>query len=677
MFEVLNTPENKRSTLLDQDLQAFPYINGGLFAETIKTPDFNHVMRDALLKAMQLDWSKVSPAIFGSMFQGVMDEKQRRNLGAHYTSEANILKVIKPLFLDDLYDEFAKVKNRKTELTKFHDKLATLTFLDPACGCGNFLVITYRELRRLEHKVLDILYGKNTGLFELGEHGVVKCDVDQMYGIEIEDFPSLIAQTALWLTDHQMNNEYSKQTGQVYKRIPLAKHANIHHANALTLDWLEVIDPNKLNFILGNPPFVGSKMMSSPMRTALLALFPKIKGAGVLDYVTAWYVKSADFMNKNKLIKTALVSTNSITQGEQPAILWQYLYSKHMKIDFAHRTFKWSNDAGGKAAVYCIIIGFSHTSNKTEKLIFDYSDIKGDPIEANVSKINPYLVEANEVFIISRSKPICNVPVMMAGNVSYDSGYLIFTENEKAEFIQIEPLSEPWFKKLIGGKELINGGTRYCLWLKDIQPNELRKLNHVLLRVEKVKTARLSAKDVGTHKLAERSHQFRDLNNPNSYLALPKTSSENRAYLPMSMYDINYIPSDSVRIVPNATLYHFGILTSQMHMAWMRAVAGRLKSDYRYSKDIVYNNFIWPEATEQQKAEIEKLAQAILDARAQYPEASLADLYDPLTMPPGLMKAHKTLDQAVDKLYKKDGFKDDSERVTLLFSLYKNKTKGT
>jgi len=567
-----------------------------------------------------------------------------------------------------LYDEFAKVKNRKTELTKFHDKLRKLTFLDPACGCGNFLVITYRELRRLEHKVLDILYGKNTGLFELGEHGVVKCDVDQMYGIEIEEFPSLIAQTALWLTDHQMNNEYSKQTGQVYKRIPLVKHANIHHANALTLDWSEVIEPNKLNYILGNPPFVGSKMMSSSMRSELLALFPKIKGAGVLDYVTAWYIKCANFMNKNKHIKTALVSTNSITQGEQPAILWQYLYSKHMKIDFAHRTFKWSNDASGKAAVYCVIIGFSHVNNKSDKQIFEYSDIKGDPLEANVFKINPYLVEADNIFVTKRSSPISDVPKMIEGITALDkSGNLRMNETEYLEFIQKEPSAQQWIKPWITGQGFLNNEKNYCLWLVGVTPEELRSMPLVMDKVKKVKEEREQSEY--SSKFADKPWLFRETQIAKQYIIFPKTSSENRTYIPLGFIH-DAITSNTSLILPDATLYHFGVLTSQIHMAWMRVVAGRLKSDYRYSKDIVYNNFIWPEATDVQKAEIEKLAQAVLDARANYPDATLADLYDPLTMPPDLAKAHKQLNKAVDKLYRRENFTNDVERVALLFQKY-------
>ena len=672
LFDVLNTPAQNRQAYTSQELKDFPYINGGLFAEPMHAPSFGQNAWSILVdSAYKFDWTSISPAIFGSIFQNIVNPNERRKLGAHYTSEDNILKVIKPLFLDDLLAEFESIHQDNRALQDFHNKIASLKFLDPACGCGNFLVIAYRELRHLEHKVIKKLY-KDHSHVVLSD--LVKCNVNQFYGIELESWPAKIAQVAMWLTDIQMNAQISGYYHRSLSRIPLTAGATIVCANALTTDWQDVVKPNELNYILGNPPFNGSKMMTNQMRQDLQAQFGNYKGSGVLDFVCAWYAKAANYMIKNKQIQAALVSTNSITQGEQAGILWKFLINKGIKINFAHRTFKWSNEAKGGAAVYCVIIGFSYTSVKS-KIIYDYAKDKAEPIVTVVSKINPYLVEADNSFITSRSKPICDVPKMMAGNVSYDSGHLIFTDKERDDFIISEPLSKPWFKKLIGGNELINGGIRYCLWLKDIQPNELKKMAQVLVRVKKVKEARLAAKDVGTHKLADRPHQFRDLNNPSIYLAIPKTSSENRNYLPMAMFNDEYIPSDSVRIIPNANLYHFGILTSQMHMAWMRAVAGRLKSDYRYSKDIVYNNFIWPEVGDDAKAQIKQYAQAVLDARAQYPDSTLADLYDPLTMPPNLTKAYHNLDKAVDKLYKDEPFEDDTQRVVHLFKMYKQLTK--
>ena len=674
LFEVLNTPDTQRSSNLDQSLAAFEYINGGLFKEQIRIPDFNHRMRDALLGAMQLDWSQVSPAIFGSMFQGVMDEKQRRNLGAHYTSEKNILRVIKPLFLDELYDEFASIGSNGTKLRAFHDKLANLAFLDPACGCGNFLVITYRELRLLEHKVLEKLYGKKQGMFDIGSTGLIKLNVDQMYGIEIEEFPSLIAQTALWLTDHQMNLEFSHASGRAFKRIPLTTSPTIVHANALTTPWESVIAPKKLNYILGNPPFIGSKLMNEAQRRDLLQFFDQKSGAGVLDFVSAWYAKAVRFyMNRNKQIQAALVSTNSITQGEQVGKLWDDILEQSVVINFAHRTFKWSNDAKGNAAVYCVIIGFSFTPAKVRRL-FEYPDIKGEPVEVKAKNINPYLMDAPNVFVESRNNPICDVPKMQFGNMPLDGGNLLLSDDEKASLIDLEPKASQFIVPFIGAKEFLQNKSKWCIWLKNVEPERVRALPEVYSRVAKVKAFRLASRAPSTQLHASRPAEFRDTANPPSYILITRVTSENRAYIPIGLFGKNEIAGDTCMIIPNAELYDFGILTSQIHMAWMRAVAGRLKSDYRYSKDIVYNNFIWPEATDAQKAEIEQLAQSVLEARAKYPEATLADLYDAVTMPPDLTRAHKTLDKAVDKLYRKEPFQNDSERVALLFRLYQQKT---
>lgn len=678
LFELLNTPEQNRSSALDTDLTVFPYINGGLFAENIRTPDFTYAMRDALLKAMELDWSQVSPAIFGSMFQGVMDAKQRRNLGAHYTSEQNILKVIKPLFLDDLYDEFAKVKNRKIDLTKFHDKLASLTFLDPACGCGNFLVITYRELRRLEHKVVQVLAKDKQTIdaFATAGEGVssLRVNVDQMFGIEIEEFPSLIAQTALWLTDHQMNNEYSKLSGSTFKRIPLVTSPTIVYANALTTDWANVIEPSKLTYILGNPPFIGHQWRSPEQAALMTAIWGTDGAYRRLDFATCWFKKATDMMIVNPRIQTALVATNSISQGEQVAPLWKTLFEKGVYINFAHRTFQWTNDASGNAAVHCVIIGFS-LINRPQKRIFDYHDTKAEAVEVYAQNINGYLADATSVFISSRQSVPAGLPELVKGSQPTDGGHLLLNEQERADLLHNEPTAKNYIRQYMGGSELINNTKRYCLWLKDATPSDIKTMPLVLQRLELVKLARQASPTASVREYANYPSLFTQDRQPNTdYLAIPEVSSERRSYIPIGYLNKNIIASNKLQIIREPNKYLFGLLTSEIHMAWMRTVGGRLKSDYSYSPSVYYNFPFPPSVSDTQKAEVEKLAQAILDARAQYPEASLADLYDPLTMPPDLAKAHKTLDNAVDKLYKKDGFKDDPERVTHLFTLYQQKT---
>ena len=679
IFQILNTPTSKRQkNLLDEALASLPYVNGELFSEPINAPSFNSVMRRDLIKAMELDWSSVSPAIFGSMFQGVMDEEQRRNLGAHYTSEANILKVIKPLFLDNLYAEFrlatqaGKLKKFK-ELGKLQNKIASLKFLDPACGCGNFLVITYRELRRLEHKIVEILFKQadQVVMFVGPDVSPLKVNVDQMYGIEIEEFPSLVAQTALWLTDHQMNMEYSSFAAHAFQRIPLVTSATIVHANALTKDWSEIVDAGKLNYILGNPPFAGSKMMTPAMRNELLEQFSNIKGAGVLDYVSAWYAKATATMRRNRNIKTALVSTNSIVQGEQVPVLWPYLFKQEVSIDFAHQTFRWNNDAKGNAAVYCVIVGFS-LGDHGQKRIYEYEDIKAEPVEINASNINAYLIDAPNIFIERRGKPSSQIPPMQFGNMPLDGGHLILTVESKNELIAKEPQAKKYIKNLIGAKELLQGSSRWCLWLLEVTPSELRQMPEVLKRVEKVRQFRLASTAPSTREHAIRPAEFRDTANPESYIVIPRVSSERREYVPMGFFGKNEIVGDTCQLVPDATLYHFGVLTSRIHMAWMRVVAGRLKSDYRYSKDIVYNNFVWPDVSNHQKDQITGLAQAVLDARAKYPEATLADLYDPTTMPSSLRRAHNTLDRTVDELYGLQPSILDAERVAHLFELYQD-----
>ena len=676
LFQALNTPAERRSTNLDQSLATFEYINGGLFAESMAIPDFNHRMRDALLKAMALDWSLVSPAIFGSMFQGVMDESERRNLGAHYTSEENILKVIKPLFLDDLYDEFATCR-RSSSLRDFHTKLTQLTFLDPACGCGNFLVITYRELRRLEHKVLEALYGKHRGMFDLDPSagGLIEVNVDQMYGIEIEEFPALIAQTALWLTDHQMNMEFSSESGKAFKRIPLQASATIVHGNALTLPWEDIITPEKLHFILGNPPFIGHQWRTETQVKNMHEVWGTSGAYNRLDFVTCWYKKAAEFMRKNPRIQTALVATNSISQGEQVSPLWKTLHGMGMHINFAHRTFQWSNDAKGVAAVHCVIEGFSPTS-KPRKRLFSYPDSIGEPIEAQAKNINGYLVDAQNVFIQSRANPPEGVPEIIKGSQPTDGGHLLFDEHEMQEFVRSEPGSKKFFRRYMGGAEFINNRRRYCLWLKYATPTELRAMPLVQERLEAVRAIRSASPTPSVREFSAYPSLFTQDRQPKTdYLVIPEVSSERREYVPIGYIAADVIASNKLQIIREPNKCLFGLLTSKMHMAWMKTVAGRLESRYSYSPSVLYS-FVWPEVDEVKRTEVERLSQVVLDARAHFPEASLADLYDPLTMPPVLAKAHHALDRYVDRLYSPTGFPDDPARASHLFTLYQEKSNG-
>jgi len=718
LFQVLNTPSEKRFKNLDIQLDKFPYVNGKLFEETLPIASFDSKMRNALLECCFLDWSKISPAIFGSMFQSVMNPKERRNLGAHYTSEKNILKVIRPLFLDELWDELDSIKSNKSKLIEFHEKISTLKFLDPACGCGNFLIITYRELRLLELEILKRL--DKTGQGVLNVKDLIKLDVDMMYGIEYEEFPARIAEVAMWLIDHQMNMLVSQEFGQYFVRLPLSKSATIVHGDALAIEWQTLLNPSneiniqakhanifiakepeleyksvniqadsysiqqgtiptppntiKFDYILGNPPFIGSKLMTEYQRQSVVRVFDNIQGAGVLDYVTAWYCKAAQYI-QNTNIKVAFVSTNSIVQGEQVAILWQYLLQRFsIKIHFAHRTFKWGNEAKGNAAVYCVIIGFG-TQEVSKKYIFDYEDIKGDPEVNQAKNINPYLVDAKNVIITRKSNPICDVPKMSFGNMPLDGGHLLLSDEEKVELVQQEPKSEKFIKPLISAFEFLNSQKRWCLWLVDAEPNELKKMPKVLKRIESVKKFRLDSVAPSTQKFAQFPSLFRDKNNPESFIIVPRVSSENRGYIPMGFFGKNEIASDTCMIIPNGTLFHFGVLTSKMHMAWVKYVCGRLKSDFRYSKDIVYNNYPWPQnPTDKQIQAIEKAAQKVLDVRLQFPNSSLADLYDPLSMPPALVQAHNELDKAVDLAYRPQPFTSEANRMEYLFDLYEQYT---
>ena len=674
LFQVLDIQEDKRLKMLDEQLAAFPYVNGNLFAERLPTAAFDRAMRDLLLECCALDWSRISPAIFGALFQSVMDQKLRRNLGAHYTTEKNILKLIGPLFLDALREEFTQLRSQKKKLIEFHRRLAGLKFLDPACGCGNFLVIAYRELRLLELDVLRALRRDDTQRV-LDVKSEIQCDVDQFYGIEIEEFPAQIAQTALWLMDHQMNMLVSEEFGQYFRRLPLKKSATIAHDNALQLDWRKTVSPKELNYILGNPPFVGAKYMNDGQRADMAAVFSDVQSYGLLDFVAAWYRKAADYMVDNTAIKTAFVSTNSITQGEQVGILWMDLLRRGVKIHFAHRTFSWSSEARGKAAVHCVIIGFA-LHDAVDKRLFDYEALQSEAHEIRVKNINPYLVDAPNVVIPRRSSPLCTVQKIGIGNKPIDGGYYLFTPEEKAEFLQIEPVARLYFRRWFGSEEFINNIERWCLWLGDCSPDVLRQMPEAMKRVEEVRKSRLASKSIPTRKLADTPTRFHVENMPNSnFLVIPEVSSERRIYIPLGFMTPETLCSNKLRIFPEATLYHFGIMQSAMHMAWTRYVTGRMKSDYQYSISIVYNNFPWPQAPASKQGEdIEAAAQAVLDTRAQHLGASLADLYDPRTMPPNLVKAHRKLDAVVDASYSKKKFLGDSDRVAFLFGMYQQLT---
>jgi hypothetical protein len=687
LFEILNTPEDNRQKAHQDNFSAFRYINGKLFEERISTPAFDAAAREALLDAAALDWSAISPAIFGAMFQDVMNGQERRDLGAHYTSEENILKLIKPLFLDDLWAQFNRVKNQRNKLFEFHKSLRLLTFFDPACGCGNFLVITYRELRKLEAEILRTAYADGQQMLDV--HQFTTVDVDQFYGIEIEEFPAQIAQVALWLTDHQINRALSDEFGKYFDRLPLKSTPHILNANALRTEWNDVLPAERCSYLLGNPPFVGYSYQGAEQKVDMALVMHGIEGAGVLDFVAAWYVKAARYMQETG-VRAAFVSTNSISQGEQISILWAWMHAQGIKIHFAHRTFKWSNEASGKAAVHCVIIGFG-LDEIADKTIFIYEDIAGVPTPIPVSNINPYLVDAPTVFLSKRSQPICTVPLIQRGSDPTDGGHLLLSDEERTELLSHEADAAPWIKRFVMGNEFINNVPRWCLWLEGISPKDLRSLAQVSKRVAAVKTFRQASKRAKTLQMADFPISFSEPRQPTTgYLAIPKVSSERRHYIPMAFLPAEVIAGDKLFTMAGADLFHFGILTSSMHMAWTRTTCGRLKSDYSYSNTIVYNNFPWPvellfneqkvpsPPASQAKYAIESGAKAVLDARAQFPESSLADLYDPLAMPPALLKAHQKLDAAVDKAYELSGgkksYKTDAERVAFLFELYQRLT---
>jgi hypothetical protein len=689
LFQTLNKDVSQRQTTLDAQLAEFPYVNGKLFAESISLAAFDAKMRALLLDASALNWSLISPAIFGAMFQSVMDAKARRNLGAHYTSEKNILKLIGPLFLDDLKAELQRIGNSDGRLRAFHAKLADLRFLDPACGCGNFLVIAYRELRLLELEVLRRLHPEGESSRALWVSEEVQVDVDQFYGIELEEFPAQIAQVALWLMDHQMNMLVSEAFGNYFARLPLKKSPTIVNDNALRVDWSAVVPRERLSYILGNPPFVGAKLMTGQQRADLLAVAANLKNAGLLDLVSGWYLKATDYVG-DAPIRCAFVSTNSITQGEQVSVLWGDMLRRRFHIFFAHRTFRWNSEARRAAAVHCVIVGFA-TANIVPKHLFDYADVRGEPHELPASNINPYLVDAADVLLPNRSKPICDVPEIGIGNKPIDGGYFLLTPAERTALLELEPKAASYLKRWYGVAEFLYSIERHCLWLAHISPPELRTMPAVMQIVDRVRRFRLgeiaakSGREAkagqSSRALADTPTKFHVTNVPTGrYLLIPRHSSETRKYIPMGFMSPADLSGDANLISANATLYHFGVVQSAMHMAWVRNVCGRIKSDFRYSKDIVYNNFPWPQLSEDKaRAAIEAAAQGVLDARAQFPDATLADLYDPLTMPPALVKAHQALDRAVDAAYaaaeRAEGRKppkltSDAERVAFLFERY-------
>lgn len=652
LFDVLNTPLDQRSRYLKDDLKAFPYTNGGLFEEKIEIPQFTEELKQTLLKnaSLDFDWSEISPTIFGAMFESTLNPNTRRSGGMHYTSIANIHKVIDPLFLDDLRHELDTIleepveRQRQKKLEAYQDKLASLTFLDPACGSGNFLTEAYLSLRRLENEVINARY-YGQGFLSLDYDHLIKVSIQQFYGIEINDFAVAVATTALWISEAQMLAETEKIIGRDLSFLPLKSYTNIAEGNALRMDWQSLV-PANLNYIMGNPPFVGARMMSSEQKQDVLDIFgEKWKNVGNLDYVCCWYKKAAELMKDKPQARAALVSTNSICQGEQVANLWQPLMADGLQINFTHRTFRWDSEATLKAHVHCVIVGFSYFDNK-ERIIYD----NDKAIKA--SHINAYLTDAPNVFAESRVRPLCDVPRIGIGNKPIDGGNYLFTKEEMEAFIQTEPKSAQYFHPWYGSVEFLHQSPRYCLWLGDCSPSELRQMPHCMKRIEAVRDVRLASTSEGTRKLAERPTRFHVENMPETtYILVPRHSSENRRYVPMGFLSPDILTSDAVQIIPDATLYHFGILESNVHMAWMRAVCGRLKSDYRYSKDVVFNNFPWPNPTDEQKAKIEETAQAILDARALYPDSSLADLYDELTMPSELRTAHQNNDRAVMRAY--------------------------
>ena len=682
LFLVLDTPEDKRDSLdpyMDNELRSFPYVNGGLFSDTnIEIPIFTQETVDLLLsKASEtFDWSQISPTIFGSVFESTLNPETRRSGGMHYTSIENIHKVIDPLFLNDLYEQLAEIKRIKVsralkeKAEQFRDKISKLIFLDPACGSGNFLTETYISLRRLEN---EVLYLETNGQVFLGIDDIIKVSINQFYGIEINDFAVTVAKTALWIAEAQMMRETEEIIHSQLDFLPLKSYANIVEGNALRLDWGSVVSKDKLSYIIGNPPFVGYSLQSKSQKDDIISLYVDEQGkpyklSGKIDYVAGWYFKAASFIYRTNIL-AAFVSTNSITQGEQVAGVWKPLFERFgIHLIFAHQTFRWDSEASLMARVHCVIIGFSSTIDKKPGILYTSDRFH------RANNINAYLIDGPDVFLESLKKPICEVPKMLSGGKPVDGGYLIFTDEEKKAFLKKEPKAELLFRPFMGSDDFINGHGRWCLWLNDVSPKDLRSMPLVLERVESVRKFRLSSSKAATREYANSPARFMEIKQPNNdYLMIPATSSEKRRYIPIGYLSKDVVASNAASFVPDATLYHFGVLTSNVHMAWTRAVCGRLEQRYRYSINIVYNNFPWPTPSNVQKAAIEQTAQCILDARALYPESSLADLYDELTMPPELRKAHQLNDKAVMEAY---GFwghiKTESECVAELMKMYQS-----
>lgn len=678
LFKVLDTPVSERDEYLEEDLAQFPYVNGGLFSdETIEIPPLTEEIKELLLtKASEdFDWSDISPTIFGAVFESTLNPETRRSGGMHYTSISNIHKVIDPLFLDELQTEFheiLKIQVQKTKvkrLDEFQNKLASLTFLDPACGSGNFLTETYLSLRRLENEVIREKVG---GQMTLGDvHNPIRVSIQQFYGIEINDFAVTVAKTALWIAESQMMEETKNIVyGFNDDFLPLKTYVNITEGNALRLDWNNVISKSRLNYVMGNPPFVGARWMNKDQKKDMEYVFQGIKDFGNLDFVTAWYKKASDYI-LNTDICVSFVSTNTITQGEQPAIFWKPLFEMGIHINYAYRTFQWDSEANLKAHVHCVIVGFSHVQNNRKKILFDV-----DGVPHSAKNINAYLIDADNVFVASRKHPICDVPEIGIGNKPIDGGYYLFEKDEMVNFVKKEPKATNYFHPWYGAREFINQKPRYCLYLGNCVPSELRKMPECMKRVEAVREYRLNSTSAGTRKIADNPTRFHVSNFPKgNYIVIPQVSSERRRYIPMGYMDETVLCSDKVRIMTEGTLYHFGVLESNIHMAWMRAICGRLKSDYSYTVNHIYNNFPWPSSTDEQKEKIKKTAQAILDARALYPNSSLADLYDPLTMPPELLKAHNANNRAVMDAYGFSTKISEADCVAELMKMYQKLTE--
>ncbi len=678
LFKVLDQEEHERDPYLSDEILAFPYVNGGLFEnENLVVPRVNEEIIDIILNkaSANFDWSKISPTIFGGVFESTLNPETRRSGGMHYTSIENIHKVIDPLFMNDLNEEFNEAISLKTvnvkrrKLEELHDKIASLKFLDPAAGSGNFLTETYISLRKLENKILKELLGSQIIMGDI--HNPIKVSISQFYGIEINDFAVSVARTALWIADSQMMKETEDIVNMNLDFLPLKSYSNIVEANALRIDWEDVVPKDELDYIMGNPPFLGARLMSSEQKDDINYIFGKARGVGNLDYVTAWYKKACDYIDKTK-VECAFVSTNSISQGEQVSILWKPLFEDYkIYINFAHQSFVWDSDASDKAKVHCIIIGFSQIE-RNDKYIYASNNIL-----KKAYNINSYLLEGPDVFIISRKEPISNVPKMVFGSMPNDDGNLILDKDEKNKLIEDYPDSLRLIKDFIGSREFINKIDRYCLWINSEDAMKAVKIKPIKERIEAVRVYRLSSKRSATQKLAEIPYSFGEVRQPDcNYLLLPRVSSERRKYIPIGFMPGDVVASDAALIIPEATIYEFGVLTSNVHNAWMRTVAGRLKSDYRYSKDIVYNNFPWPDTSEKQKQKIKETANEILDARKLYPDSSYADLYNELTMPPELRKAHQENDRAVMQAYGFDWRNmTEADIVAELIKLYKEITE--